>query len=198
MAEKKQPHNWTIVKPGEIISFRYKSKSGKVRVQTILVLNPRLRVTLKDGTKTKHLIGIKLEENNKIKLRLTSKQIQMLDKIGEFVPLDEANGLYKLNIDERLVLNDIKGAKSRVYQILKRSIGIRGQYRTYDFFKAKRSAVYLEPVRIFTKLDTKTEVPNEEEPVIEAPTPPDKEKKIVEKPKKPKQSKKPKEVKDED
>ena len=26
MAEKKQPYNWTKVKPGDIISFRYKSK----------------------------------------------------------------------------------------------------------------------------------------------------------------------------
>ena len=71
MANKKQPYNWNRVKPGDIISFRYKSKStGKTRVNSILVLNPRLNVTLKDGTTMKHLIGIKLEESNKISLRL--------------------------------------------------------------------------------------------------------------------------------
>ena len=71
MANKKQPHNWGKVKPGDIISFRYKPKSGNPpKTQTILVLNPRLNVTLKDGKTTKQLIGIKLEESNKIKLRL--------------------------------------------------------------------------------------------------------------------------------
>ena len=67
MANKKQPYNWPRVKSGDIISFRYKSKStGKTRVQSVLVLNPRINVKLKDGTSTKHLIGIKLEESNKI------------------------------------------------------------------------------------------------------------------------------------
>ena len=41
MANKKQPYNWGRVRPGDIISFRYKSKStGKTRVNSILVLNP--------------------------------------------------------------------------------------------------------------------------------------------------------------
>ena len=70
MANKKQPHSWNKIRPGDIISFRYKTKStGKVLVHSLLVLNPRLPVVLKDGTKTKHLIGIKLEESNKIELR---------------------------------------------------------------------------------------------------------------------------------
>ena len=86
MANRKQPYNWRKVKAGDIISFRYKSKSGKVRVQTIMVLNPKLPVSLKNGKKTKHLIGIKLEENNKIKLRLTSKQVTILEKIGTLKP----------------------------------------------------------------------------------------------------------------
>ena len=52
MANRKQPYSWNRVKPGDIISFRYKSKStGKTRVNSILVLNPRLDVTLKNGKK---------------------------------------------------------------------------------------------------------------------------------------------------
>ena len=90
MANKKQPYNWNRVRPGDIISFRYKSKStGSTRIQSILVLNPRLIVNLKDGKKTKHLIGIKLEESNKIQLRLTNKQITLLEKIGDFKKIDE-------------------------------------------------------------------------------------------------------------
>ena len=108
MANKKQPYNWGRVKPGDIISFRYKSKStGKTFVQSVLVLNPRLNVTLKDGKQTKHLIGIKLEQSNKIKLRLTTRQVRILEKIGELKALDNENNLYRLNIDERFILNDI-------------------------------------------------------------------------------------------
>ena len=49
MANKKQPYNWNQVNPGDIISFRYKSKStGRTLMQSVLVLNPKIPVTLKD------------------------------------------------------------------------------------------------------------------------------------------------------
>ena len=154
MANKKQPYNWNRVKPGDIISFRYKSKStGKTRVNSILVLNPRLNVTLKDGTTMKHLIGIKLEESNKISLRLNKRQVMLLEKIGDFKKIDDKNNLYKLEIDNRFVINDIKGIKQEAYDKISKSFDIKGQYRTYDYMKAKKSAVYLEPIRVFTDED---------------------------------------------
>ena len=154
MANKKQAYSWNRVTPGDIISFKYKSKStGKSRVNSILVLNPRLNVTLKDGKSTKHLIGVKLEESNKISLRLTSKQVMLLEKIGDFVPLDEDNNLYRLNINKRFILNNIKGVKQRAYNLISKSLGIKGQYRTYDYMIAKKSAVYLEPIKVFTEVD---------------------------------------------
>jgi hypothetical protein len=154
MADKKQPYNWNRVKPGDIISFRYKSKiTGKARIQSVLVLNPKLNVTLKDGKKTKHLIGIKLEESNKIKLRLTSRQITLLEKIGDFKKIDEKNNLYRLDINERFIINDIKGVKQRAYDLISKSFNIQGQYRTYDYIRAKSSAVYLEPIKLFTDED---------------------------------------------
>ncbi len=154
MANKKQPYSWGRVKPGDIISFKYKSKStGRNLVNSILVLNPRLNVTLKDGTATKHLIGIKLEESNKISLRLTQKQVMLLEKIGEFKEIDDENNLYKLEIHRRFVINDIKGIKQEAYDKISKSLGIQGQYRTYNYLKAKKSSVYLEPIRVFTKVD---------------------------------------------
>ncbi len=154
MANKKQPYNWNRVKPGDIISFKYKSKStGRNLVNSILVLNPRLNVTLKDGTATRHLIGIKLEESNKISIRLTKTELRILEKIGEFKEIDDKNNLYKLEIDRRFILNDIKGIKQEAYDKISKSLGIQGQYRTYDYMKAKKSAVYLEPIRIFTEVD---------------------------------------------
>ena len=150
MANKKQPYNWNRVKPGDIISFRYKSKStGKTRVNSILVLNPRLNVTLKDGTTMKHLIGIKLEESNKISLRLNKRQVMLLEKIGDFKKIDDKNNLYKLEIDNRFVINDIKGIKQEAYDKISKSFEIKGQYRTYDYLQARKSSIYLEPIRVF-------------------------------------------------
>ena len=154
MANKKQPHSWGKVKPGDIISFRYKPKSGNPpKTQTILVLNPRLNVKLKDGKTTKQLIGIKLEESNKVSLRVNKKQITLLEQIGKFVPIDTKNNLYRLNIDSTFITNDIKGVKPRAYDLLSKSFDIQGQYRTYDYTIARKSSVYLEPIRMFTKVD---------------------------------------------
>ena len=154
MANKKQPYNWRRVKPGDIISFRYKSKSsGKTLTQSILVLNPKLNVKLKDNSTTKHLIGIKLEESNKIELRLTQRQVMLLEKIGDFKKIDNKNNLYKLEIDNRFIINNTKGVKQEAYDKISKSLGIEGQYRTYDYMTAKKSAVYLEPIRVFTDED---------------------------------------------
>ena len=154
MANKKQPYSWGRVDPGDVISFKYKSKStGKTRVNSILVLNPKLNVTLKDGKTTKHLIGIKLEESNKISLRLNKRQVMLLEKIGDFKKIDDKNNLYKLEIKKTFILNDIKGVKQSAYDKISKSLGIQGQYRTYDYMIAKKSAVYLEPIRVFTDED---------------------------------------------
>tara|TARA_Y100000996_G_scaffold391550_1_gene353624 strand:+ start:297 stop:761 length:465 start_codon:yes stop_codon:yes gene_type:complete len=154
VANKKQPYSWGRVNPGDVISFKYKSKStGKTRVNSILVLNPKLNVTLKDGTTTKHLIGIKLEESNKISLRLNKRQVMLLEKIGDFKKIDDKNNLYKLEIKNTFILNDIKGVKQSAYDKISKSLGIQGQYRTYDYMTAKKSAVYLEPIRVFTDED---------------------------------------------
>ena len=154
MANKKQPHNWGRVKPGDIISFRYKPKSGNPpKTQTILVLNPRLSVKLKDGKNVKHLIGIKLEESNKISLRLNKKQINILEQVGDFINIDEKNNLFKLEIKPQFLTSDIKGVKPSVYDKISKSLGIQGQYRTYDYNVAKTSSVYLEPIRAYTYED---------------------------------------------
>jgi hypothetical protein len=154
MANKKQPYSWGRVKPGDIISFRYKSQSGKTpRTQSILVLNPRLNVTLKDGKTTKHLIGIKLEESNKITLRLNKRQVDILEQVGDFINIDKKNNLFKLEVKSQFITNDIKGVKPSAYEKISKSLGLQGQYRTYDYTIAKTSAVYLEPIRVFTNED---------------------------------------------
>ena len=151
MANRKQPYNWNRVKPGDIISFRYKTKStGKVLTHSLLVLNPRLPITLKDGTKTRHLIGIKLEESNRIELRLNRRQVDIFNKTGDLEVVNEKENIFRVKFKDRFVINEIKGVKPTVYDLIKKSNEIQGQYRTYNYLEAKKSAVFLEPIRVFT------------------------------------------------
>ena len=150
MANRKQPYNWNRVKPGDIISFRYKTKStGKVLTHSLLVLNPRIPVTLKDGTKTRHLIGIKLEESNRIELRLNQRQVDIFNKTGDLESVNEKENIFRVKFKDRFIINEIKGVKPMVYDLIKRSDEIQGQYRTYDYLEARKSAVFLEPIRVF-------------------------------------------------
>ena len=151
MSNKKKPYNWRRVKPGDIISFKYKSKStGRQLTHSILVLNPQLNVTLKDGKVTKHLIGIKLEESNKMTLTVDKREVNLLERIGSFEKIDKENNLYKLTVDSRYIVNDVLGVKKQAYDILAKNFKISKQYRTYDYLRAAQSAVYLEPIRVFT------------------------------------------------
>ena len=148
MANRKLPYNWKRVKAGDIISFKYKTEStGKEKVNSILVLNPMIDAKLKDGTLKRHLIGIKLEESNKLLLLLNSQRIKALEKIGNFIKIDDKNNLYKLTIKETYLINDIKGIKKQAWDIISENLSIKGKYRTYNYDKAKKSSVYLEPIR---------------------------------------------------
>jgi len=185
MADKKLPYNWERVSPGDIISFKYKTQAtGKTKTHTVLVLNPALITKGQKRTSTL-LCGIKLEESNRVQLEITAKQIAVFNTIGKFVAVNEENNLYKLDINQNMIQNDVKGVKPRAYNLLSKGLGVTGQYRTYDYYKARANSVYLEPIRLFTKL--------KEEKVDEKPKQPEKPKK----PKKPKQPKKPAKLKEE-
>jgi len=171
MAFKKQPYNWENVEAGDIISFKYKSKNvRRTKSQTILVLNPFFRRRTKTG-RGYALIGIKLEEANRNQLQITKKQLTIFEQIGTFIPVDEANNLFRLNIKPQFIVNDMRGVKPRAFDLLSKGLSIAGQYRTYDYYKARRSSVYLEPIRLYTTL---------------------KEEKVDDKPKQPEKPKQPK------
>ena len=60
---------------------------------------------------------------------------------------------FSLEIDERFILNNVKGVKPRAYDLISKSLDIKGQYRTYDYMEARKSVVFLEPIRVFTDED---------------------------------------------
>ena len=140
----KQIYNWRKVVAGDIISFRYKSKKSIAGVlQTLLVFNPRLPVTRKDGTKTFHLVGLKLESRGNIPT-ITNKPllVQLLESIGDLSVIDEDSGIYRVLIREI----GSRGVRPSVYKKIQKELKKFTIYRTYDYEQARKSQVFLEPI----------------------------------------------------
>ena len=138
----KQIYSWNRVKAGDIISFRYDSKAGS-RLTTILVLNQKLLVSRIDETQTFHLVGFKLETQG-VRPVLRDKQVlvNLLESIGVIEVFDFDNEIYKLSITN----TNSRGVKRNVYDKLKRRLKKYNLYRTYDYEKAIKSQVFLEPI----------------------------------------------------
>ena len=83
----KQVYSWGKVRAGDIISFRYKGKKQTGTLTTLLVFNPRLPYTRKNGSKTFHLVGLKLEDSGTIPIiKNNDGNINALfDNLKEFV-----------------------------------------------------------------------------------------------------------------
>ena len=138
----KQIYSWGKVKAGDIISFRYKSKTSN-RLTTILVLNPKLPYSRVDETQTFHLVGLKLETQG-IRPIVRDKQVlvKLLERIGVIQVVDDENEIYRV-----LIKNvNTRGVKPDTYIKLKRQLEKYDLYRTYDYMKARKSQVFLEPV----------------------------------------------------
>ena len=75
----KQKYTWGKVQTGDIISFRYNAN-----LQTLLVLNTKIPFKKKDGSKSLHLVGLKLEERGTVPtIRNKPALVQILETIGE-------------------------------------------------------------------------------------------------------------------
>jgi len=141
----KQIYSWGRVTAGDIISFRYKGSKSSATLTTLLVMNPKLPRTLKDGSKTFHLIGLKLEDRGTIPI-IKSKPflVQLLERVGEIQVVSGEDEIYRINIKGV----GPRGVKEAVYKKIKRYIGKYSVYRTYDFKQARRSQVFLEPIKL--------------------------------------------------
>ena len=116
MSNRKVPYNWENVSPGDIISFRYKSKNKTSKLHTILVLNPSL-ITKGQKKVSTQLIGLKLEESNKIQLKITQKQIQIFEDLKELF----ANGVVEGDPKKKITFKRDDTKKS-VYSTVKYKI----------------------------------------------------------------------------
>jgi len=141
----KQVYTWGKVTAGDIISFRYKGKKATGTLTTLLVLNPKIPYDRKDGTKTFHLVGLKLEEQGTIPLvRNKPLLVQLLSSIGEIQVVDGENGIFRVEMKSA----GPRGATKRVYETIKRKLKQFAIYRTYDWKEARKSQVFLEPITL--------------------------------------------------
>ena len=126
----KKVYTWGKVQAGDIISFRYKGKKPTGTLTTLLVFNPKLPYVKKDGTKTFHLVGLKLEDRGTIPM-IKSKPmlVQLLERVGDIEVVSGDDQIYRI---------EIKNV----------GVGRYSVYRTYDYIKARKSSVFLEPISL--------------------------------------------------
>ena len=79
----KQIYTWSQVEAGDIISFRYKGKNPTGTLTSLLVMNPKMPFVKKDGSRTFHLVGLKLESKGNIPtIKSKPVLVELLSKIG--------------------------------------------------------------------------------------------------------------------
>ena len=141
----KQVYTWGKVIAGDIISFRYKGNKPTSELTTLLVLNPRMPYTRKDKTKTFHLIGLKLEDKGTIPtIKAKPILVQLLERIGNIQVVSGDDEIYRIEIQG----TGPRGVRRATYNKIKQYVNKHSVYRTYDYKQAKKSGVFLEPIKL--------------------------------------------------
>ena len=140
--------NWGKISPGDIISFRYRTK-GELKLHTILVMGVGIPYRKKDGKTSNHLVGVKLESVGiRPMVRDPNALSTLLSKLGEIQQVDLQNEIYRVDIKGA----NAKGAPQNTYQKIKQQVSRFNLYRTYDYDEARKSQVFLEPIKLPKKL----------------------------------------------
>jgi len=141
----KQVYTWGDVQAGDIISFRYKGKKPTGLLTTILVLNPKFPYTRKDGTKTFHLNGLKLEERGSIPIIRNKQNVgSLLETLGSIEVISQEDEIYRVDVPS----SGPRGATLASYRSVLRYVRQYNIYRSYDLIQAKKSQVFLEPIKL--------------------------------------------------
>jgi predicted NUDIX family phosphoesterase len=148
--------NWGKISPGDIISFRYRTK-GELKLHTILVMGVGIPYRKKDGKTSNHLVGVKIEERNlPVNAFQSDRFLKEMKKLGDIQLVRQTKtneAIIKIDIGgfaSKKVAGDFNRIKTYVENFTKKSkVGtLTGGYRTYDYIKARTKAVYYEPILI--------------------------------------------------
>jgi hypothetical protein len=139
----KQVYNWGKVQAGDIISFRYKGKKPTGTLTTLLVFNSKIPFIRKDGSKTLHLVGLKLEDKGIVPtIKSKPVMVSLLESVGGIQVVSGDDDIYRVEIEGV----GTRGAKKSVYNNIKKYLQTYTVYRTYDYKEARKSQVFLEPI----------------------------------------------------
>ena len=94
--------SWNRIQAGDIITFNYKSKStGKTRLQTNLVLNPKWYITV-EGQRVFQMVGLKLAEQRVRTIKEASKVVtDIFNKLGTLEAIDEKKDVYRVRMKKQ-------------------------------------------------------------------------------------------------
>ena len=134
----KLTYSWSRVKRGDILSFRYPNKEGRILRRSILVLEPKLTNEAKNPSSKFLIHGIQLEVSNQA-INAPNVMQNILETAGFVEVVDEDKQVYRVDIEEKT---------QKVYTSLKSLIKQHGIYRTYNYDKASKSQVFLEDLRL--------------------------------------------------
>ena len=141
----KQIYTWSQVEAGDIISFRYKGKNPTGTLTSLLVMNPKMPFVKKDGSRTFHLLGLKLESRGNIpSIRSKPILVQLLEQVGEIKVVSGDDQIYRISVADL----GARGTTRATYQRIKRYVKQNSVYRTYDYREARKSRVFLEPISL--------------------------------------------------
>ena len=113
-------YNWNKVNRGDIISFRYRTKEGRILRRTILVLEPKLKNKAKNPTSDYLLHGIQLEISNQ---PVISNIKTILESAGKVGVVDADKKIFNVELDR---------STKNVYNKVKNLINKHGMFRTYS------------------------------------------------------------------
>ena len=135
--------SWNRIQVCDIITFNYKSKStGKTRLQTILVLNPKWYIVV-EGQRVFQMIGLKLAEQRVRTIKEASKVVtDIFNKLGTLEAIDEKKDVYRVRMKKQDMF--WAGAKDVVYRRIRYLLNKEPIYRTYDWEQARKSGVFYE------------------------------------------------------
>ena len=121
--------NWNLVEAGQIVTFRYKSRSGRSVNRTVLCLDPEFPYRKKStGRLVRFFIGLELQATDKPKIPVNrlKKLFQILGTVDETPNLTS----------EQVIEN--------TYQSIKTFLEVNPIFRTYLLRKCRKNRVFLE------------------------------------------------------
>ena len=141
--------NWDKVTAGDIISFRYPSK-GSTKLHSILVLGKNVPYKKKDGARSVHLAGMKVEMSN-MPLIPASSLIQNLKNVGKIILSEKVSAI------EAIIKVDVGARPNQKvvdldFRTLEPYMKKNNLYRTYDYKIARKYTVYYEPIKLSSTL----------------------------------------------